>query len=116
MRQRQRNTAALAPGTRTGKAKGNAGEPAKPPRQVSRDARRKSNARVPPPSSPWASPPARWKPPCAASPVGPRRQNHQGRCIMLDVNGLQLFLLGRRLMKIGEEAIPASEFHQLPTS
>jgi DNA-binding MarR family transcriptional regulator len=33
-----------------------------------------------------------------------------------EVNGLDLFLLGRRLMKLGERAIPPSGFHQLPTS
>jgi DNA-binding MarR family transcriptional regulator len=32
------------------------------------------------------------------------------------VNGLQLFLLGRRLMKLGEDALPPSGFHQMPTS
>jgi len=32
------------------------------------------------------------------------------------VNGLELFLLGRKLMKIGEDAIPRVGFHQLPTS
>jgi DNA-binding MarR family transcriptional regulator len=32
------------------------------------------------------------------------------------VNGLELFLLGRKLMKLGEEAIPPSGFHQVPTS
>jgi DNA-binding MarR family transcriptional regulator len=32
------------------------------------------------------------------------------------VNGLELFLLGRRLMKLGEEAIPPSGFHRVPTS
>jgi DNA-binding MarR family transcriptional regulator len=32
------------------------------------------------------------------------------------VNGLELFLLARRLMKIGEDAIPRVGFHQLPTS
>jgi DNA-binding MarR family transcriptional regulator len=32
------------------------------------------------------------------------------------VNGLELFLLGRKLMKLGEEAIPPSGFHQMPTS
>jgi hypothetical protein len=32
------------------------------------------------------------------------------------VNGLQLFLLGRKLMKLGEEALPPSGFQQLPTS
>jgi DNA-binding transcriptional ArsR family regulator len=32
------------------------------------------------------------------------------------VNGLELFLLGRRLMKLGEEAIPPSGFRQMPTS
>jgi SAM-dependent methyltransferase len=32
------------------------------------------------------------------------------------VNGLELFLLARKLMKIGEGAIPPSGFHQLPTS
>jgi DNA-binding MarR family transcriptional regulator len=32
------------------------------------------------------------------------------------MNGLELFLLGRKLMKLGEEAIPPSGFRQLPTS
>jgi DNA-binding MarR family transcriptional regulator len=33
------------------------------------------------------------------------------------VNALELFLLGRKLMKIGQEAIPArAGFHQLPAS
>jgi len=32
------------------------------------------------------------------------------------MNGLELFLLGRKLMKLGEEAIPPSRFHQVPTS
>jgi DNA-binding MarR family transcriptional regulator len=32
------------------------------------------------------------------------------------MNGLELFLLGRKLMKLGEEAIPPSGFHQIPTS
>lgn len=32
------------------------------------------------------------------------------------MNGLELFLLGRKLMKIGEDAIPRVGFHQLPTS
>jgi DNA-binding transcriptional ArsR family regulator len=32
------------------------------------------------------------------------------------VNGLQLFLLGRKLMKLGEDALPPSGFHQMPTS
>jgi DNA-binding MarR family transcriptional regulator len=32
------------------------------------------------------------------------------------VNGLELFLLGRRLMKLGEEAIPSSGFRELTTS
>ena len=32
------------------------------------------------------------------------------------MNGLELFLLGRRLMKIGEEAIERAGFHDLPTS
>jgi DNA-binding MarR family transcriptional regulator len=32
------------------------------------------------------------------------------------VNGLELFLLGRKLMKLGEEAIPPSGFHQIPAS
>jgi DNA-binding MarR family transcriptional regulator len=32
------------------------------------------------------------------------------------VNGLELFLLGRKLMKLGEEAIPASGFHEVPIS
>jgi DNA-binding MarR family transcriptional regulator len=32
------------------------------------------------------------------------------------VNGLELFLLGRKLMKLGEEAIPPSGFHQMPAS
>jgi DNA-binding MarR family transcriptional regulator len=32
------------------------------------------------------------------------------------VNGFELFLLGRKLMKLGEEALPPSRFRQLPTS
>jgi DNA-binding MarR family transcriptional regulator len=32
------------------------------------------------------------------------------------VNGLELFLLGRALMKIGGQAMPAAGFHQLPSS
>jgi DNA-binding MarR family transcriptional regulator len=32
------------------------------------------------------------------------------------VDGLELFLLGRTLMKIGQEAIHRAGFHQLPTS
>ncbi len=32
------------------------------------------------------------------------------------MNGLELFLLGRKLMKLGEEAIPPSGFRQVPTS
>ena len=32
------------------------------------------------------------------------------------MNGLELFLLGRKLMKLGEEAIPRSGFHRMPTS
>ena len=32
------------------------------------------------------------------------------------MNGLELFLLGRKLMKLGEEAIPPSGFHQIPAS
>jgi hypothetical protein len=32
------------------------------------------------------------------------------------VNGLELFLLGRKLMKLGEEAMPASGFQQMPAS
>lgn len=32
------------------------------------------------------------------------------------MDGLELFLLGRKLMKLGEEAIPPSGFHQIPTS
>jgi DNA-binding MarR family transcriptional regulator len=32
------------------------------------------------------------------------------------MNGLELFLLGRKLMKMGEEAIPPSGFHKMPTS
>ena len=32
------------------------------------------------------------------------------------MNGLELFLLGRKLMKLGEEAIPPSRFHHMPTS
>jgi DNA-binding MarR family transcriptional regulator len=41
---------------------------------------------------------------------------HQIRCILVDVDGLELFNLGRRLMKIGEEAIHQAGFHPLPTS
>ena len=32
------------------------------------------------------------------------------------MNGLELFRLGRKLMKLGEEAIPPSGFRQVPTS
>jgi predicted transcriptional regulator len=32
------------------------------------------------------------------------------------MNGLELFLLGRRLMKLGEDAIPPSGFQQLAVS
>jgi DNA-binding transcriptional ArsR family regulator len=32
------------------------------------------------------------------------------------VNGLELFLLGRKLMKLGEEALPPSGFRQMPAS
>jgi DNA-binding MarR family transcriptional regulator len=32
------------------------------------------------------------------------------------MNGVELFLLGRKLMKIGEEAIPRNGFRELPTS
>src|SRR6266542_4942792 len=33
------------------------------------------------------------------------------------MNALELFLLGRKLMKLGEQAIPTTAgFHQLPTS
>lgn len=32
------------------------------------------------------------------------------------MDGLELYLLSRKLMKIAEEAIPKSRFHQLPTS
>jgi DNA-binding MarR family transcriptional regulator len=32
------------------------------------------------------------------------------------MNGLELFLLGRRLMRIGEDAIPRTGFHQLSPS
>lgn len=32
------------------------------------------------------------------------------------MDALELFLLGRTLMKLGEHAIPPSGFHQLPTS
>jgi DNA-binding MarR family transcriptional regulator len=32
------------------------------------------------------------------------------------VNGFDLYLLGRRLMKLGEEATPRAGFHRLPTS
>ena len=41
---------------------------------------------------------------------------HQIRCIFLDMNGVELFLLGRKLMKLGEEAIPPGGFRALPTS
>ena len=33
-----------------------------------------------------------------------------------EVQGLELFLLGRRLMKIGERAIEPSHFHRMPAS
>lgn len=32
------------------------------------------------------------------------------------MNGLELFLLGRKLMKLGEEATPPSGWHRIPTS
>ena len=32
------------------------------------------------------------------------------------VQGLELFLLGRRLMKLGEQAIEPSHFHRMPAS
>jgi len=32
------------------------------------------------------------------------------------MNGLELFLLGRKLMKLGEDAIPPSGFHRMPAS
>ena len=32
------------------------------------------------------------------------------------MNGMELFLLGRKLMKIGEDAIPRTGFRELPTS
>lgn len=32
------------------------------------------------------------------------------------MNGVELFLLGRKLMKLGEEAIPPGSFRELPTS
>jgi DNA-binding transcriptional ArsR family regulator len=32
------------------------------------------------------------------------------------VNGLELYLLGRRLMKLGEDAIPSAGFRELPAS
>lgn len=35
---------------------------------------------------------------------------------MWAVDGLRLFLLGRRLMKLGKQAIPPSGFRRLPTS
>ena len=41
---------------------------------------------------------------------------HQKRCIILDVNATELFRLGRRLMKIGVDSFPESEFRTLPTS
>ena len=44
------------------------------------------------------------------------REMYQLRCIVLDVNGAELFLLGRRLMKIGVAAIPSSGFRDLPAS
>jgi DNA-binding MarR family transcriptional regulator len=41
---------------------------------------------------------------------------HRNRCIVSDVNGIELYVLGRRLMKIGEAAMPAAGFRRLPTS
>jgi DNA-binding MarR family transcriptional regulator len=35
---------------------------------------------------------------------------------LVDVDGIELFRLGRALTKIGENAIPKSGFHQMPTS
>lgn len=41
---------------------------------------------------------------------------HQFRCIISDVNGIELYVLGRRLMKLGEEAMPRAGFRRLPSS
>jgi DNA-binding MarR family transcriptional regulator len=41
---------------------------------------------------------------------------HQDRCIVVDMNGSELFRLGRRLMKLGVGAIPPSDFRELPSS
>jgi DNA-binding MarR family transcriptional regulator len=38
------------------------------------------------------------------------------RCIVRDVNGVELFLLGRALMKIGEEAMPTEGLREYSTS
>jgi DNA-binding MarR family transcriptional regulator len=41
---------------------------------------------------------------------------YQTRCIVTHMNGLELFLLGRTLMKLGEEAIPPSGLDQMAPS
>jgi DNA-binding MarR family transcriptional regulator len=41
---------------------------------------------------------------------------HQYRCIIFDVNGFDLYVLGRRLMRLGQEATPRAGIHRLPTS
>jgi DNA-binding MarR family transcriptional regulator len=41
---------------------------------------------------------------------------HQTRCIVTHMNGLELFLLGRTLMKLGEEVIPPSGLDQMAPS
>jgi DNA-binding MarR family transcriptional regulator len=41
---------------------------------------------------------------------------HRSRCIISDVNGFDLYVLGRRLMRLGQEATPKAGIHRLPTS
>lgn len=41
---------------------------------------------------------------------------HRNRCIISDVNGLDLYILGRRLMRLGQEATPSAGIHRLPSS
>jgi DNA-binding MarR family transcriptional regulator len=38
------------------------------------------------------------------------------RCIISDVNGIELYVLGRRLMKLGQGAMPRAGFRRLPSS
>jgi MarR family len=45
----------------------------------------------------------------AGSAGTPASKKYQKRYIMMDVNAFELFLLGRKLMKLGESAIPSAK-------